>query len=98
MNWNLFAAYVAIGALTELLSMRYPSPGRQVATGLSVLMSGVVIAVAIPPAVNGPVVFGLAIAGTNRVFGRFAGTAIDKARIWIDAQKYRKSSEGIKSG
>jgi len=98
MNLDLFAAYVAIGAISELLSMQNYSPGRQWATAGGILLSGAALSVMVPPAASGWVLLGLAMAGVNRVFGRVVGRLVDRVRVWADAKRERTYSAQFESG
>lgn len=93
MNSQLFLFYVAVGAMTELLTLRHPTPGQQWAAGLQVTASGVFLALLIPPEANTAVYVCIFISSLGRVGGRPVGSAIDKARLWWAVRKLNQSEK-----
>lgn len=88
-NYDLFIAYVAIGAISELLSMRVVTKGNAAGAGLSVIASGAFLSFTIPPAANEYVIVGLFVAGAARVAGRMAGALIEWSRNKRWVEKHR---------
>lgn len=86
MNWNLFLFFVAVGATSELLTLKHPTPGERYAAVIGAIGGGLLAAVVIPPAANSAVYAGLFIASFGRVLGSSISKPIDKFRIYIDAR------------
>lgn len=89
MNLDLFAAYVAIGAISELLTMRAATKGNAAGAGISVICSGAFLSFWIPPAANDYMIAGFFVAGVARVAGKWLGQLIDWSRNkrWVQAHQ-----------
>lgn len=92
-NPQLFWVYVAVGALTELLTLRHPTPGQQWAAGLQVTVSGAFLAMLIPPEANTAVYICIFISSLGRIGGKQVAVAIDKARLWWAVRRLSQSEQ-----
>lgn len=87
MNWNLFLIFVAVGAIAELMTMKYPTPGERIATIFQLFVGGFIAAAVIPPIANTAVLTGLFIATCGRVVGSLLSPRIDAIRVYLDEKK-----------
>lgn len=93
MNWTLFLAYVAIGSLGELLSIKHPTLSQRWAASIQVVTGGLVAAWLIPPDANHYVIIGLVIARCGSVSGRVLGELITYFRIILsDRGKHARAN------
>lgn len=87
MNWTLFLAYVAIGSLGELLSIKHPTLSQRWAASIQVIAGGLIAAWLIPPAANHYVITGLLIARCGSISGRILSELITSLRILINDKR-----------
>ena len=94
MNTNVVIvvfAYMAIGGMTQLITLRYPTPGEQLASVVKISIGGFlagVITSYLPIYVN--VWFAIAffsIPFLGDVVGLVVGSWIDTYRVWIDGKR-----------
>lgn len=94
MNTELFLFYVAIGAITELLTMNHPTPGQQWAAGFQITAVGAVLGYVLPPSVNTAVFICVGISGVGRICGRFLGKGIDRLRVGRELRRMGIREDG----
>ncbi len=76
-------SFLAIGAFSELLTMRNPSPGEQVGTAAGVLAVSA-FGFAFPVEWALPVISGFLVARSGRITGFVLSGTVDKVRLWVD--------------
>jgi hypothetical protein len=80
-NFVIPIAFLAIGALGELIALRHPTPGERAGT-----VAGVLLAAGagffVPVAWAEPAIIGFAIARGGSIGGLSISRIIDKIRVW----------------
>lgn len=84
---HVFVAAVAIGALTELITLKYPTKYRQIASATKVIAISVAIAV-LPPIGAKLALTGLFVARLGDVFGELIHTALVRSAVWWELRKW----------
>lgn len=87
MNFTLFLGYIAIGALSRLLVIKDPSPGRRVGLIVELLLGGLLIAfiAQYPPKVAAAVI--IATPHLAHTFGHKLGDLVDWVRTAVASHK-----------
>lgn len=80
-NTELALFYLAVGSVTELATMKYPTPGERAGTIAQVCGVSFVLGAVMPEAANGAVMLALFIAPMGKVLGRILGDGIDFFRL-----------------
>lgn len=73
--------FAGIGAFTELILLRHPTPGQRIGTILGVASMGVA-GFFIPRELVEPAFLGFLVSQGGRIVGGVASQAIDKYRVW----------------
>lgn len=81
MNNEIALFYLAIGCASELLLMKYPTPGERIGSLAAVGGGAFLLGLIIPPAANEVAMACLFVARFNSVAGKVLGTVIDAWRV-----------------
>jgi len=88
MNGELVALTLATLTAVEYLRDQHVSPGQKIGRLASITAGSLFAGWVIPPSANREVFTALFIFGATMVSGKYAGTAVDKLRLWWDRRKW----------
>ena len=89
-NIDLIFAYVALGALPELILLENRTIGKKKGIGVAFVACGVLVGAMIPQDYNGVLIFFMFASLVTRAAGRVTGNLMDWARnrqSWVIHQK-----------
>jgi hypothetical protein len=97
MNTEILLAYLAVGSMAKLLTMKYPTPGQQWGAAIWItigaLVAGFLGNVILSPDPQNPTVVLLAMIGVavmahlGNLAGDWTGHGFDRLRIWKEGRK-----------
>lgn len=93
MNDEIFLTSLAIGGITKLITLKRPTPGRQVSTAAGLIIASVLLAILVPESGNYTARLVLIAWALMDILGEYAGLLIDKYRVKRETGKWRRKME-----
>lgn len=93
MNQDIFLTCLAVGGITKLITLKRPTPGRQVATAAGLLLTAVFLSILIPEDDTYTAEMVLIAWAVMDIFGEYVGRVVDKYRVTKEAKEWLKTTE-----
>jgi len=96
MDTNVVVAYLAIGGMTKLVTLQYPTPGQRWATALTIVLGGCLagwLALYLPAEQRYLSVAFLALPFLGDVIGVWIGRLIDRIRLGLEKVEDERAAE-----
>lgn len=93
MNDEIFLTSLAIGGITKLITLKRPTPGRQISTAAGLIIASVLLAILVPESGNYTARLVLIAWALMDILGEYAGLLIDKYRVRKEAKGWQRKTD-----